>query len=95
MADKAKAAKPKPPTVKQVEADLEASRKRLAGTIDELAFRAQPKELVKRQVESTKLRVNDATHTPDGQLDNGKVGIILGGVGVLLLALGMLRRLRG
>ncbi len=95
MADKADAKKPKPPTAKQVEADLAASRQRLASTVDELAFRAQPKEIAKRQTESAKLKVNDLTRTPEGELDHGKIGVILGGVGVALLALGLLRRVRG
>ncbi|TWP37701.1 DUF3618 domain-containing protein [Leekyejoonella antrihumi] len=94
MADKAKAKKPKPPTAKQVEADLAASRERLAGTIDELAFRAQPKEIAKRQVESAKLRANDMTRTPEGDVDNAKVGKIAGGLGGVLLVLGLLRRVR-
>ena len=95
MADKAKAKKPAPPTAKQVEADLAASRERLAGTIDELAFRAQPKEIAKRQVESAKLKVNDLTRTPDGSPDNGKLGVIVGGAAAVLLLLGLLRRVRG
>lgn len=95
MADTAKAKKAKPLTMKQVEQDLAASREHLAGTIDELAFRAQPKEVAKRQAESAKLKVNDLTRTPDGELDHGKIGVILGGVGVLLLAVGVLRRVRG
>ncbi len=95
MADKAATKKPKPPTAKQIEADLEASRKRLATTVDELAFRAQPKEIAKRQVESVKLKAGELTHTPDGELDNGKVGVIIGGVGVVLLLVGLMRRVRG
>lgn len=82
-------------TAKEIEADLAASRNRLAGTIDELAFRAQPKEIANRQTESLKLAVNDATHDPDGELNNEKVATILGGVSGFLLLLGLIRRARG
>ncbi len=94
MADKAPA-KPATRSAKDIEADLAATRERLAGTIDELAFRAQPKELAKRQVEDVKLKVGGITHTPDGELNNQKLAIGLGGVAVVLLTLGLLRRARG
>lgn len=87
--------KPRQRTAKEIEADLAATRNRLAGTVDELAFRAQPKEVAKRSVEDTKLKVNDATHTPDGELDNDKVAGILGGAGGFILLLGLIRRARG
>ncbi|YAL84229.1 DUF3618 domain-containing protein [Dermacoccaceae bacterium W4C1] len=82
-------------SAKEIEADLAATRNRLAGTIDELAFRAQPKEVAKRQVETLKLAANDATHTPEGEVDEQKVSTILGGVGGFLLLLGIVRRIRG
>lgn len=94
MADKAPA-KPAARSPKEIEADLAATRERLAGTIDELAFRAQPKEIAKRQVEGVKLKVNDFTHTPDGQLNSKKIGIVVGGVAVVLVTFGLLRRARG
>ncbi|TWE07838.1 DUF3618 domain-containing protein [Rudaeicoccus suwonensis] len=94
MADKA-ATKRSARSAKEIEADLAATRERLASTVDELAFRAQPKELAKRSVEDVKLKANDLTHTPDGQLNTEKLGKVLGGVSVTLLALGLLRRARG
>lgn len=94
MADKAPA-KAATRSVKQIEADLAATRERLAGTIDELAFRAQPKELVKRQVEDVKLKVGGFTHTPDGQLNTQKLAIVAGGVAAVLLTIGLIRRARG
>lgn len=93
MADKAPA-KPATRSAKDIEADLAATRERLAGTIDELAFRAQPKELAKRQVEDVKLKVGGFTHTPDGELNNQKLAIALGGVAAVLLTLGLVRRAR-
>ncbi|GGB16371.1 hypothetical protein GCM10011492_02640 [Flexivirga endophytica] len=94
MADKAPA-KPATRSAKDIEADLAATRERLTGTIDELAFRAQPKELAKRQVEGAKLKVGGFTHTPDGELNTQKLGFALGGVAAVLLTLGILRRARG
>lgn len=79
---------------KEIEADLAATRQRLAGTIDELAFRAQPKEVAKRQVEGLKLAANDATRTPDGELKTDKVAAGVGGLGAVLLLLGLIRRAR-
>lgn len=82
-------------SAKEIEADLAATRNRLAGTVDELAFRSQPKEIAKREVESIKLAAFDATHSPDGEVDEQKVSKILGGVGGVLLLLGIARRIRG
>lgn len=94
MADKAPA-KPATRSAKEIEADLAATRERLAGTIDELAFRAQPKELAKRQVEEAKLRLGGFTHKPDGELNTQNLAMVLGGVAVVLLTIGIVRRARG
>ena len=87
--------KPAPKNAKEIEAELQASRQRLASTIDELAYRAQPKEVAKRQVEGLKLKANDMTRTSDGDVAEDKVGKMVGGAGAFLLVLGLLRRLRG
>lgn len=87
--------KPAPKNAKEIEAELQASRQRLASTIDELAFRAQPKEVAKRQVESVKLKANDLARSSDGEVAGEKVGAIVGAAGVALLLLGLLRRARG
>lgn len=81
-------------SAKQIEAELAASRSRLAGTIDELAFRAQPKEIAKRQTESARLALTDATRTADGDLRNDRVAMGLGGLGALMLLLGLAKRVR-
>ncbi|XAS77828.1 DUF3618 domain-containing protein [Dermatophilaceae bacterium Sec6.4] len=91
MADKSK---PAAPTAKDIEADLAASRERLASTIDELAFRAQPKEIARRGAEDVKLKVNAATRTPDGNLATDKIGYAVGGIGAVSLLLGLIRRAR-
>ena len=83
-----------PKTAKQIEAELAASRSRLAGTIDELAFRAQPKEIAKRQTESARLALTDATRTADGDLRQDRVAMGLGGVGAFMLIVGLAKRLR-
>ena len=83
-----------PKTAKQIEAELAASRSRLAGTIDELAFRAQPKEIAKRQTESARLALTDATRTADGDLRQDRVAMGLGGVGAFMLLVGRAKRLR-
>lgn len=91
----ATSAAPRARSAQQIEADLAATRQRLAGTIDELAFRAQPKEVAKRQVESLKLAANDATHTPEGDLKTDKIAAAVGGFGAFALLLGLVRRARG
>ena len=82
-------------TAKQIEAELAASRTRLSSTIDELAFRAQPKEIAKRQTESARLALTDATRTPEGELRTDRLAIALGSVGGVLLLVGLLKRMRG
>ena len=52
----------------QIESDIEATRERLAGTVDELAVRLHPKEIGRRSVADVKARVRHATTTPDGSL---------------------------
>lgn len=86
--------KPAAPTAKDIEAYLAASRERLASTIDELAFRAQPKEIVRRSTEGAKLKVDDLTRTPDGDLATEKIGYAVGGVGAISLLVGLIRRAR-
>ncbi|WP_460459511.1 DUF3618 domain-containing protein, partial [Angustibacter peucedani] len=49
-----------------IEHDIEATRERLAGTVDELAVRLHPKEIGRRSVADAKAKVRAATTTPDG-----------------------------
>ena len=83
--------KAKARTAEQIEADIAATRARLASTVDELVDRAHPKNLAKRQVEQAKSQVFDE----QGQLRTQKllavVGAVAGVVGVLLV----IRRLVG
>lgn len=50
-----------------IEAQIEATRARLALTVDELAVRAHPKEIARRGVADGRARLMAATTTPDGK----------------------------
>ena len=78
-------------TPEQIEADIAATRARLASTVDELVDRAHPKNVAKRQVEQAKAQVFDER----GQLRTQKI-VAVGGaaVGVLAVLL-LIRRLVG
>ena len=47
-----------------LESDIEATRARLAATIDQLAYRASPKTIVKREVNGFKAHFVDAQGNP-------------------------------
>ena len=78
-------------TAEQIEADIAATRARLASTVDELVDRANPKNVALREVERAKAQVFDES----GQLRTQKIaavaGAAVGVIGVLLL----IRRLVG
>lgn len=84
-----------PRSVSEIEAEIEVARTSLAETIDELATRAQPKEIARRQAESAKAALADATMTPDGQLRTERVAGVLTATGIVLILMGLLRRRRG
>ncbi len=67
-----------------IEAEIAETRAHLAGTIDELAVRARPSEIVRRQAASAKARFMEATHTPEGDLRVERVGAVAAGAAVLL-----------
>ena len=78
-------------TAEQIEADIAATRARLASTVDELVDRAHPKNVAKRQVEQAKAQVFDER----GQLRTQKL-VAVGGAAVGLIAvLLLIRRLVG
>ncbi len=56
-------AKPEPQPG-SIEHDIEATRERLAATIDELAYRASPKTIVRREVAGVRATFVDAQGNP-------------------------------
>jgi hypothetical protein len=77
-----------------IEQDIQAARARLEGTVNELAYRAQPQVIVQRQVRSLKLRLDEATHTPDGELRVERVAAVAVAAVAIVVAYGLLRRRR-
>jgi hypothetical protein len=75
-----------------IEAEIARTRAHLASTIDELAVRAQPKEIVRRQTESAKARLASSTHTPGGDLRVERVGAIAAAAALVVVLLGFLHR---
>ena len=57
----------------RIEQDIQAARARLEGTVNELAYRAQPQVIAQRQLQGLRLRLDAATHTEDGELRWRKV----------------------
>jgi len=76
----------------EIEAEIAQTRAHLATTIDELAVRAQPREIVRRQTESVKAKVVESTHTPEGDLRVERVGAIAAAVAAVLVVLAVLHR---
>ena len=66
----------------EIAAEIAETRNRLAGTIDQLVYRVQPKTIVERQVRSTKASFVNA----DGSLKKDKV-LKVAGVAVGVIAL--------
>lgn len=81
-------------TIRQIEEDIEAARNRLAGTVDELAFRAHPKQIAKRQVTAARQAFTNATQTPDGELRMDRIAA-LAAIGVVLVLAGLRARRKG
>jgi hypothetical protein len=76
----------------EIEAEIIAKRAHLASTIDELALRAQPREIARRQTESAKARFVDATHTPEGDLRMERIGAIAAAASAVFVVLAILHR---
>jgi hypothetical protein len=73
-----------------LERDIEETRERLAGTIDELLYRAHPKTIVGREVASVKAHfVDPATGQP--RTDN--ILKVVGGVVGVVVLLGVIRKI--
>ena len=73
-----------------LESEIEATRERLASTIDQLIYRSSPKTIAKREVASLKAHfVDPATGQP--RTDN-ILKVVGGAVGVFVL-LGVIRKI--
>jgi len=77
-----------------IEAEIEATRARLAGTVDELAVRMHPKAIARRGADDVVAKVRAATTTADGQLRIERLAAT-GAAAVALLVLVLWRRRRG
>jgi len=87
-----------------IEAEIEATRARLSGTVDELAVRIHPKTIVQRTRDDVKLRVqlatdeakvqlHDAVYTSDGKPRTERLAAV-GAALAALLGLVVWRRVR-
>lgn len=72
-----------------IESDIEATRERLANTIDQLAYRTSPKTLAKREVNQVKGFFVDAQGVP--RQDN--IVKVVGGVAGVVLVFVLIRKI--
>lgn len=79
-------------SVKEIEADLAATRTRMARTVDELAYRVSPTTLKANALASIKTKATDAAFDADGNLRMDRVATVLGGIAGTAIVLGLLRR---
>ncbi|ANS78561.1 hypothetical protein SGUI_1165 [Serinicoccus hydrothermalis] len=80
-------------SVKEIEADISATRSRLARTVDELTYRVSPDTIKANAIASLKGKVNDATMDSEGNPRYDRLATVLGGVAVVAVTLGGLRRI--
>lgn len=83
------------PTAAELEAEIAERRAHLSTTIDELVTRVSPKEIARREVESVRIRIAEATRTPDGQIRSELIVAALGATAAVLIIAGLVRRNRG
>lgn len=79
---------------RQIEADIEATRTRLANTIDELAYRSKPGVIANRQKDAAVVKLQDTFMTPNGDVRIDRVAAVVAVVAVLV-GIGVYRRVRG
>ncbi len=78
----------------RLEQDIQTARARLEGTVNELAYRAQPHVIAQRQAQGLKLKLDAATHTDDGRLRVERIAAVAVAVVAVVVAIGLLRRRR-
>jgi hypothetical protein len=61
-----------------IEVEMEATRERLAGTIDQLVYRASPKTIVQREIASVKAHFVDAQGNPRTDNILKVAGVVVG-----------------
>lgn len=71
-----------------IESDIEATRERLAATIDQLVHRTSPKTIMRRELDSVKAKFVDA----DGNPRTDNILKVAGGVGGFVLLLVVIRK---
>jgi hypothetical protein len=80
----------------ELEAHIERTRARLVGTVDELAARLQPKEIVRRGTVDLRARINAVVRTPDGSIRVERLAAIAAALAAMAsLIVWNRRRLRG
>jgi hypothetical protein len=67
----------------ELEAEIERTRQRLVGTVDELAGRLKPKALAKRGADDLRTRLDNAIRTPDGSLRVERLAAVAAGLAAL------------
>jgi hypothetical protein len=72
-----------------LEAEIEVTRQRLAGTIDQLVYRASPKTIVRREVNGFRAHFVD----PNGNPRTDNILKVLGGVAGAIAVIVVLRKL--
>jgi hypothetical protein len=76
-------------TPEEIEAEIAATRARLASTVDELVDKAHPRNVAKRQVEQARAQVFDA----EGNLRTERIATVAGAIAAVLAVLLIVRRL--
>lgn len=77
-----------------LEREIEARRAHLAATVDELVFRAQPKEIARRASADAKAKFQAATTTPEGDLRTERIAAVAGAVLLFVVLVVWKRRRR-
>jgi hypothetical protein len=72
-------------SLESLETDIEAARERLAVTIDQLAYRASPKTIVRREVASVKAHYVDAAGNPRTDNILKTAGAVVGFIAVVVV----------
>ena len=68
-----------------IEGEIEATRERLADTIDQLVYRASPKTIAQREVESLKSHFVDRSGNPRTDNILKTFGVVVGFVTVIVV----------